>query len=115
MKRFLPVAVIVALGAIVAVVVIGSGDEQAPRRDAGASTRPVVTQAVDPETLPNVGDGTEEIQIPQEIPQVFVDRCRERLHEHPGDQGCELLVKAAKGEIKPGVYPESRRDELLAD
>jgi hypothetical protein len=78
------------------------------------SKQRTTTTPVKPGGIPRTSDGSEEIQIPADIPQEFVDRCRDTLKETPQNEPCQLLIKAANGEIEPGLYPESQRDELLA-
>src|ERR687887_238651 len=110
-RAWLPMLAAILVGAIMAVVAGGQETDSSPQGTVvtssdEVSTPPVETQPVDPANLPDVGDGTEEIQIPDEIPKASVDFCRDYLQDHPDDEGCQLLLKAANGEIEPGVYPE---------
>ena len=94
---------------------LGIGEQQAALHAYIRSKQRTTTTPVNPADIPSTSGGNEEeIQIPVHIPQRFVGSCRDTLKETPGNESCRLLIKASNGQIEPGVYPESQRDELLA-
>jgi hypothetical protein len=109
------VAVAVPLGFAVAQI---PPEQQSP--DAGGLEDQLVpedarnAQPVDPADIPTPPHGEESIQIPtQRPPSELVEMCREELQRDPGNEACQLTIKASNGEVLPGVYPQDQAGELL--